>query len=744
MTPAPAHTHLVLVGGGHSHVTVIRSFGMDPEPGVVVTVVAKEVEAPYSGMLPGLVAGHYGFDDCHIDLVRLASWAGVRLVHGEVTGVDRAARRVAVRGRPPIGYDLLSIDVGITPLLGGIEGATEHALSVKPISTFVARWAALEGEALTSGGPRRIAVVGGGAAGFELILAIRHRLREQAASTGIDPEEFRFVLIGGETLLPHHNGRARALARKALESQGVELVENDRAVKVDRDAVCLSGGRTIAADAVLISTKAGPSDWFRHSGLPTDATGFLAVRPTLQLLDDDNIFAVGDCASVIEHPREKAGVFAVRQGAPLTENLRFRARGLAARPFKPQSSFLTLLATGRQNAIAARNGLAFSGDWVWHWKDRIDREFMARFNDLPNMHRDLASDDDATMRCAGCAAKVGPVTLAAALGRLGRKPAVDQDDAAIIDDGGDEIRVETIDFFRAFWPEPYVFGEIAANHAMSDVYAMGGRPTHALANFVLPFAKPHCVEEDLYQLLAGASSAFERQGVALAGGHSSEGAELAAGFFVSGQVPRGRLWQKRGLQPGDRLVLTRPIGTGILFAGLMRGLARSHAIGAALSTMRQSNGIATAVLSRFQVTAATDVTGFGLAGHLLEMLNASHVSAELLLSAVPLYPMVGQLAEAGVTSSLLPENMKLAAQIDGMDHAASSTLPILFDPQTSGGLILGIPAEAVAACLASLQESGVVGSAVIGTVLGQAGKDGPRLSLTQSASNAVVPPLKNP
>jgi selenide,water dikinase len=397
-----ASTHIVLVGGGHAHVIALKSFGMKPERGIALTVIAKEIEAPYSGMLPGFVAGHYTYDQCHIDVVRLATWAGARVIHGTVTGIDRTTRRVEIEGQPPLAYDLLSIDVGITPRREGIDGAGAHGLSVKPLSTFAARWQALERAALAADGPRRIAVVGSGAAGFELVLAIRHRLRTEAPALGIDPAAYSFALVGGAELLASHNARARALARREIAAQDVMLVENDRAVRIALGGVHLASGRIIAADAILLATQAGAADWFRASGLPCDDAGFIAVRPTLQLLDDDNVFAVGDCAAVLEHPREKAGVFAVRQGLPLAENLRFRARGMTAKPFTPQRDFLTLLSTGRRHAIAARNGLAISGDLLWRWKDRIDRAFMNKFNVLPAM---TGSGDKE--RCVDCAAKRG-------------------------------------------------------------------------------------------------------------------------------------------------------------------------------------------------------------------------------------------------------------------------------------------------------------------------------------------------
>jgi selenide,water dikinase len=727
MQPAIATTHIVLVGAGHSHVIALKMFGMKPEPGVVITVVTREIEAPYSGMLPGFVAGHYSHAQCHIDAVRLANWAGARVIHGTVTGVDRATRRITIEGRPPVGYDLLSIDVGIAPLLDGIDGAAVHGIAVKPVSTFAGRWEALAEAALKPDGPRRIVVVGSGAAGFELVLAIRHRFRTAAPIVGLDPDAFTFTLVGGSMLLPTHNARARALARQEIARQGVTLVERDQVRRVEQGAVQLESGRRIAADATLLATQAGPAKWFETSGLPRDGAGFIAVRPTLQLLDDDDVFAVGDCATVLEHPREKSGVFAVRQGPPLAENLRLRARGMAAKPFVPQSDFLTLLSTGRQHAIASRNGFSLSGDIFWRLKDWIDRRFMDKFNVLPTM-ADM-DGDEAAMRCAGCAAKVGPIPLTEALDRLGGGAGAPRDDAAIIDEGGGRLRVETVDFFRAFWPEPFVFGEIAANHAMGDVFAMGAVPSHALANVVLPYAGRRRVAEDLYQLLAGAKAAFEREGVAVVGGHSSEGPEMAAGFFVSGTVARGEVLAKGGLRPGDRLILTRPLGTGILFAAHMRGRAGARAIDTALTTMRRSNGPSARAMRSFGPTAATDVTGFGLAGHLLEMLRGAGVAAELDLARIPLYPSVLALAEAGIVSSLLPENGRLATSVAELSAPDASVHAILFDPQTAGGLLIGVPEAQATVCLDAIRAAGTDDAAIIGRVLGVYKGTGPHLHL---------------
>ncbi len=724
MQSGAATTDIVLLGGGHAHVFVLKAFGMNPMPGVRLTLVAKELAAPYSGMLPGFVAGHYTLDDCQIDLVRLARFAGARVIHGAANGIDRKQKRVAIEGRPSIRYDYLSIDVGITPLIDDIEGAASHAIAVKPVSIFAPKWQELEARALAKDGPRRIVAVGGGAAGVELILAARHRFRTLTPDAGMTADVFSFALVAGGALLPSHNRRARSLARKALTDANVDIIENDMARRISRNAIALASGRSIAADAVLISTKAAAPSWFAATDLPSDADGFLAVRPTLQLIDDDDVFAVGDCASVVDHPRAKSGVFAVRQGPAVADNLRRRAMGHSAKPFVPQKQFLTLLSLGEKYAIAARGPFATAGKWAWSWKDHIDRAFMDKFNILPAMTVG-GGDAEAAMRCGGCAAKVGPATLANALDRLAgntkNSTVLSRDDAAIIDDGGDLLRLETVDFFRAFWPDPYVLGEIAANHALSDIFAMGGTPKIAQAIAVLPHGRSKIVEEDLFQVLAGARAVFDREGVALIGGQSSEGAELSVGFAISGAAKRAQLLRKSGLRPGDKLILTRPLGTGLLFAAEMRGLARAGAIQAAIANMRQSNRAAVECLARHGTTAATDVTGFGLAGHLIEMLDAAGMDAELNLTEVPMYPQAIALAEAGIASTLLPENLALACRLSGALPHSAATLAVLFDPQTSGGLVAGLPADRAQACVDDLKRNGMADAAIVGDVLRSTG-----------------------
>jgi selenide,water dikinase len=717
---------IVLLGGGHAHVHVLKAFAMKPEPGVRLTLVTRDLETPYSGMLPGVIAGLYTEAEAHIDLLRLTAVTGTRLIHAEAIGVDRAQKRVLLAGRPPIAYDLLSIDVGIAPALAHIDGAAEHGIAVKPIGSFLGKFAALRARCRMADGPRRIVVIGGGAGGVELVLSVRTHLLGDARREGRDPSAFSFVLVTDGEILTTHDPKVRDSFRRALAARGIALHERCQACAVTPTAITLDGGDVVDADAVLGTTGAAAPSWFRKSGLALDPDGFLAVGPTLQVLNDPDVFGAGDCVTLTETPREKAGVYAVRAGPPLARNLRRRARGKAPRPWWPQWRHLALISTGERYAVASRGSFKTEGAWVWRWKDWIDRRWMRMYQDtdamlarMPRTQPDPAREEE--MRCGGCAAKIGPLPLSQALAKLS-PPIADgvlvgldsPDDAAVLLPPKSGYLVQTVDFFRAFVDDPFVFGEIAANHALNDVFAMGGVPRHALATAVIPVGPAAKVEEALFQLLSGARACLDREGVALVGGHSAEGLELSLGLTVTGEIAPDRILRKSGLVLGDALVLTRRVGTGILFAAAMRGQARAAAVAAALQEMRRSNRNAAAILAGYGATAMTDVSGFGLIGHLGEMLSASSAQAELDLSVVPIYGDIAALARDGFASTLLPETLArlrlLKGEVDECEKA------ILFDPQTSGGLLAGIRPEAAAACVAALRLAGYAHSAIIGHV----------------------------
>ena len=391
---------IVLVGGGHSHVFVLRSFGERPVANVRLTLVAKEAVATYSGMLPGTLAGLYGEHECEIDLRRLCAFAGATFFDAEAAAIRQAERRLVLADGRSLPYDLLSLDVGIVPDVGGIRGAAENALLVKPISCFREKWGAIGAANRQADEPRHAVVVGGGPGGFELAHALRHRyavgLMERPGGSG---PPHAVTLVTGPAFLSGLPARARRLARRSLAEADIRRIEAVPAVAVAPDHVELADGRKLPADVVLVATAAAAPRWLRDTGLSLDAKGCVAVRPTLQAANAPEIFAAGDCAAMIGQERPKAGVFAVRQGPVLADNLRRLAEGRRLRRYRPQKRFLVILSLGGRDAIAARNGLAVRSTWAWRLKDRIDRSFVARFtNDLPQIARG-APAGPAVSRC---------------------------------------------------------------------------------------------------------------------------------------------------------------------------------------------------------------------------------------------------------------------------------------------------------------------------------------------------------
>jgi len=715
----------VLVGGGHSHALALRMLAMRPLEGLRITLVSPASHTPYSGMLPGLVAGHYSFKQAHIDLARLCQWAGVRFIVGEVTALDPGARRLSLAGRPAIEYDLVSLDIGSQPELDSVPGAREHAVPVKPVAGLWQRWQHLLQRlaALPVGQRCRIAVVGGGAGSVELALAMARRLARHPVEIAL--------WCGAAAILQGYNAGARRGVTAALARHNVALALDARVERVEANCLRLADGRQGPFDELFWCTGAAAAPWVAASGLPVDAQGFLAVTDTLQSVADERIFGAGDIATQLHHPRPKAGVYAVRQGPVLAHNLRAALLGKPLRQHRPQQRFLSLVSLGDRQAVADRGPFSATGQWVWRWKDSIDRKFMARFQQLPvsmptghwGRLPELAAASS-QQACGGCGAKVGADSLAGALAELAAQfprhcpPAGSGDDTAPVPGSGAATIVQSVDMLRQLVTDPWLMGRIAATHALSDLYASGARPVSALAAITLPFAAPAILRRELQQLLAGALHELASADCLLAGGHSMQGPELNVGFVVNGVALAGdgRLLGKRGLAVGDRLVLAKPLGTGVLFAAHMQLAADGRDIAAAINSMLTHNRLAAELALAYGASACTDVSGFGLLGHLLEMLGENG-AARLELAQLPLLEGALEQLRRGVRSSMHLDNAAAGVRLALDQTVDENMLQIVFDPQTSGGLLIGVAADRAPGLVDALREGGYPQADVIGEVL---------------------------
>jgi selenide,water dikinase len=698
---------------------------MAPRPDVRLTLVVDKPIAVYSGMVPGYVAGQYRREELEIDVVPLARRAGARVILSPAIGVDPASKRIRLSDRPALRYDVASFDIGSTVAGLDLPGVRQNALPTRPIVELVERIDALAARirGRTAGGPFRIVVVGGGAGGIEIAFTLWHRV-----NAGRDRDvELTLVHAWPEVL----KGYPRSLVERVHENaarRGIRIVPNRRVVEARPDAVVFQDAESIPADALLWVTGAWSHPLFTDSGLPTEPRGFVRTRSTLQVEGFDDLFAVGDCATMTEFPETpKAGVYAVRQGPFLYENLLALLEGRSLRRYRPQSDFLTLLNLGDGTALGSKWGRSFEGEWVMRLKDWIDRRFMTRFQvleadgalteefeGLPEMSSAME------VLCGGCASKVGETVLSRALSRLpasAHDPTVRlglerPDDAAAFETPKGDLVVASIDGFRAFVDDPYLVGKVAALNSLSDVYAKGAAPRYALAIVAVPqAASSEEQEEILFQVLSGARAVFDPNRVTLIGGHTTTAPEILVGFSVDGLAPSSlALLSLDRLEPGDRILLTKRLGTGVILHADMLGRASGRSLSECLESMLTGNAEAAQLARELGARAMTDVTGFGLAGHLGTMLRASGVSAFVDVTALPALPGAVELLSRGFRSTFHEENGKAKKAFVIHPHAASDPrLELLFDPQTSGGLLFGLSPSRVDEALGRLDQVAVIG-----------------------------------
>ena len=374
--------HLVLAGAGHAHVIALKLFGQTPIPAVRLTLVTREATTLYSGMLPGVIAGHYARAEAHIDTAALARFAGARFIQDEVIGLDPKRGAILFRSGQPLPFDLLSLDIGSQPNAAYAPGT--GSLPVKPIDSFLPRFDAMLAQTLSMGGKAHIAVVGAGAAGVELMLATARRLRAEVSLAGHDPSGLLFTLITAtDDILPGFPPAFRTALRQSLVAETIGLRAGAIATHAADGVLRLAGGASIPADHVLWTTEAAAAPWLRGTGLKLDEQGFVAVDACLNAVGHANIFAAGDMAAFGPRVLPKSGVYAVCAGPALAHNIRAYTAGASLSPFRPQRDALCLLSTADGRAVGTRNGLTVSGRWVWRCKDWIDRRFMAQFKNLP-------------------------------------------------------------------------------------------------------------------------------------------------------------------------------------------------------------------------------------------------------------------------------------------------------------------------------------------------------------------------
>lgn len=714
----PTPRALLLVGGGHAHVQLLRRFAMQPIPSVQLTLVVDRTLAVYSGMLPGFVAGQYLPEELTIDLAPLAARAGARLILARAERLDPYEQRLYLaRERAPLRFDAASIDIGSAVREPELAGDAPWVLPTRPIGTFLERFDFQLERLRQFSRPVRVLVVGGGAAGVELAACLRARLDRE----GIPVGRFALMFSGSRLVedLPEHF--ALALERE-LEKRGISVWKEERVTAVTQGVVLSNAGREFPCDLLLWATGPAAHPFGPKSGLAVDASGFLLARPTLQLEGYDNLFGAGDCISFRAFPNlPKSGVYAVREGPVLAHNLRAWLSGKRLRSYRPQRDFLALLNFGDGTAWGTKRCWVVGGRWVMRLKSWIDRRFMRRFQvDLEREPMKLTAE---SMACGGCAAKLEASVLEQALCRLPRQEGLRgvqvglaaQDDVAAIALSEESRLLATVDLFRDFLNDPWLLGRVAALNAVSDLEAKGVSGGWALAIVMLPIEVSSSeAGELLFQLLSGAQATFSRVGVTLVGGHTARGSDLAAGFAVF-QTVENQIelrWRKADLRGGEEVWLTRPLGTGVL----LRAAAAGFLTGPEREALEEHLlfGNQAAVPAIRWARAATDVTGFGLAGHMVTLLDSAW-SAEVSLHSLPVLPGVDRLLRHGLRSVFHQVRWELLEVPEDLER--DPRLDLLFDPQTAGPLLLLVPAEGRGQMAEAWKRAGLHTACRIGSIV---------------------------
>jgi len=698
---------LLLAGGGHTHALMLRQWLMRPNRrprATRISLVSRHSTLCYSGLVPAVLAGLQPPHACRLDLRRLCALADVAFLRAEIVGLDLHARLLLLEGRPPLAFDRLSLDVGAFTPAGSGE------VPVKPLEPLLA-WCETVGSTA-------IRVRGGGASAVEVALALRAR--------GARPE---LQLRGSSLHLA--SPAANRLAERLLREAAIPL--------------CREVGADQPADLACTGSRA--AGWLAAAGLPVDAaSGRVLTDPTLQVLHHPGLFASGDCGLIASHPRPPSGVWAVRAAPLLAINL---GRSLDDRPlvvWRPQRWALQLLGdggvTGTPRAVAFWGPLALGpSPWLWRWKQHLDHRFLERFAALRPMAPAPTASAAGAMACRGCAAKLAAAPLRTALARLAAldgaslpSPAEDAPLLRVLDGG---LRLlQSVDGFPALVADPWLNGRLTTLHACGDLWASGATVDSAQAVVTLPMAASGVQQELLLQTLAGVRSVLDPLGARLLGGHTLEGrdgAGLGVTLTVNGLAPASRHWAKGPLRPGDVLLLSRPIGSGVLFAAAMTGAVSGEWLDGALAWMEQGQGCLVPLLAAHGCMACTDITGFGLLGHLGEMLACSSgleagaaEGAELVVdldgTAIPVFPGAMEALAQGHASSLAPANAEALALLQGSvrliapEQIDPLLMEVLIDPQTCGPLLAALPADRAPAALRALQSAGFGEASVIAHV----------------------------
>lgn len=673
---------IVLAGAGHANIQCLKMMAMRPLEGVSVILISDGDVAPYSGMLPGYMMGLYSEEEIHFNLWKLASQSGFLFIRDRVTKIDPQNKLVSfASGRAPILYDVLSLNIGITPKNISPDIDSLNIIKLKPISLLLSKWNHfLKG--IDSLPTQNIAVIGGGPAGIETTVAL-------ATQVNIKKRNDRITLIhSNEHLLSQFPDSAQKIVENELKLQGIEIKLSSPVTRVDNKKVYSNQTLIGEYDSLFIATDASAPPLFKASQLPTDQAGFLKVNSKLQVDQYPEIFAAGDCIHFTPSPLPKAGVFAVREGMILSNNVRkFISRGSKAQllDYIPQKNFLKLIHLSNSKILASRGNWAMTSPLFWIWKKFIDKKFMKKFGSLPLAMAEAERDHSLVINtCGGCGAKISQSLLSEviALLQLSYSDVMPKtrEDCYPIPATHNESYI-SVDGLRAFLPDSMLFGQISALHALSDLWVSGMKPISLTVSVGLSHRREAIQKNHLLQVMSGILLVCQKFNIQMSNAHTFENAEDHLSITVVGEK-QNHVLRKSGAVIGDLIVMNKQLGSGIALQAMMKGDLSSGQSHQLIDVMTTPNCLPEAILPHLR--SATDITGFGFIGHLYELLNGSEASAQIDLKKIAILDGTQELLDRDHKSFLIEENKKSFSP-----YVSQEIDDVFYDPQTNGP-VLGI------------------------------------------------------
>ena len=695
----PITNDLVLIGGGHSHLSVLMKLSKRPINGNRITLITNEIDTPYSGMIPGYIEGIYSWRDSHIDLYRLCLKLNVRFIHAEVERVSAYEKEIYFKDRPKIKFDVLSINTGIQSNNREIKGAAKYCLPVKPISKLTNNFL----NKITNF--KSIAFIGGGAGSVELALAIKKRF------LNINQDIKITIITGKRGLLSTFPQKTKLTSLKTLEKFKIDIIEYKRVLEVKPKQIILSDKSMLKIDKAILSTNSMTPKWLAKSDILLTKDNYILVNKSFQT-NYKYVFASGDVIDFNNQNLKKAGVFAVRSGKPLAINIKQFILGKKLVEYKFNKNYLALIGTSKRSAIATKYNLTFNSRFFFYLKKYIDQNFIKKFSDFRirkkftldalktdvlNIfvkHKEKITDENDIMQCKGCAAKVPLNALKQAL----PKDIVSTSEDAVSVPGHPEL-YQTVDMISSIITDPFLLGKIAANHSISDMVSVNSKITSAMMILQLPLSKTEINSRDLEQVLLGANEIFKTIDCPLIGGHTMIGKDKdpIIGFSILGQKQKKIkiMKNRRKIKTKDLLILTEKIGSGLIFAGINNYLIDSYFQIDVIKQMIKGNLNFGKISNQLNILSMTDITGFGLANHLLNLIKRDNSKTGLTIypNKIPLFEGVNECLNKDIKSSLFKSNYDIAQKDIIYKRDKSKLDNILYDPQTVGGIAFIIPQE---------------------------------------------------